>query len=131
MRRWLGKTLRQLREQIPKEWLWVIDEIEELIEYLPASGDKRLYWLWQRMTSARRTGRGHPLTALQQLRDLLLRLSHRWQSYCTFQLEDVPWTNNRTEQAIGRMKMRARTVRGYKTWQAMQTGLLLAGSLNF
>jgi transposase-like protein len=131
VRRWLGKTLKQLREQVPKEWQWVIDEVEELIEYLPPAGDKRLYWLWQRMASVRRTGRGKPLTALQQLRDLLLRLSHRWQSYCTFQFEDVPWTNNRTEQAIGRMKMRARTVRGYKSWQGMQTGLLLASSLNF
>jgi LmbE family N-acetylglucosaminyl deacetylase len=44
---------------------------------------------------------------------------------------DVPWTNNATEAAIGRMKMRARTVRGYKSWQGMQTGLLLAASSNF
>ena len=27
----------------------------------------------------------------------------------------IRWTNNGTEQVIGRMKMRARTVRGYKT----------------
>jgi hypothetical protein len=26
------------------------------------------------------------------------------------------------------MKMRARTVRGYKTWQGMQAGLMLAGT---
>jgi ABC-type iron transport system FetAB permease component len=26
------------------------------------------------------------------------------------------------------MKMRARTVRGYKTWPGMQTGLMLAGT---
>jgi hypothetical protein len=32
------------------------------------------------------------------------------------------------EQVIGRMKMRARTVRGYKTWPGMQTGLMLAGT---
>jgi hypothetical protein len=64
---------------------------------------------------------------MQQLRDLLLRLSERWQDYCTFQREpQVPWINNLTEQAIGRMKIRARTVRGYKTWLGMQTGLMLA-----
>jgi len=130
VRRWLGRTLKQLREEIPKEWLWVIDEVEELMEYLPPAGDKRLYWLWQRL-GVRRTGRSKPFTALEQLRALLIRLSHRWQSYCAYQLEEVPWTNNRTEQAIGRMKMRARTVRGYKTWQGMQTGLLLAGSFQF
>jgi hypothetical protein len=82
--------------------------------------------------SVRRTGRGQALTALEQLRDLLLRLSQRWHSYCTFQGEpQVPWTNNATEQAIGRMKMRARTVRGYKSWSGMQTGLLLAGGFSF
>ncbi len=60
---------------------------------------------------------------------MVLRLSERWQEYCTFQHEnDVPWTNNATEQAIGRMKMRSRTVRGYKTWTGMQTGMLLAGT---
>jgi site-specific recombinase XerD len=40
---------------------------------------------------------------------------------------DVPWTNNPTEQVIGRMKMRARTVRGYKTWAGMASGLMTAG----
>jgi hypothetical protein len=33
----------------------------------------------------------------------------------------------RIEQAIGCMKMRARTVRGYKSWQGMWAGLLLSG----
>jgi len=32
------------------------------------------------------------------------------------------------EQAIGRMKMRARTVRGYKSWRGMQAGLWLSGT---
>ncbi len=90
-----------------------------------------MYWLWQRMSPIRRVGNRQPFTALEQLRALVLRLSHHWQSFCTFQFEEVPWTNNRTEQAIGKMKMRARTVRGYKTWLGMQTGLLLAGSLFF
>jgi hypothetical protein len=40
----------------------------------------------------------------------------------------MPWTNNSTEQAIGRMKMRSQTVRGYKSWPGMQAALLLAGS---
>jgi len=66
---------------------------------------------------------------MEQLRDLLLRLSNHWQNYCTFQSEpQIPWTNNATEQAIGRTKMRARTVRGYKSWHGMQAGLMLAGS---
>lgn len=128
VRRWVGKVLCRLRETIPKVWQWVLAEVEKLIADLPLDGDKRLYALWKQV-AIRRAGGARPLSAVEQLRDLLLRLSERWQDYCTFQREpEVPWTNNLTEQAIGRMKMRARTVRGYKSWEGMQTGLLLAGA---
>jgi transposase-like protein len=128
VRRWVGKVLRDFRETIPNEWQFVLEEIQELIDLLPPDGDRQLYALWKRIT-VRRTSRSGALSALEQLRDLVLRLSERWEEYCTFQHEqDIPWTNNATEQAIGRMKMRARTVRGYKTWAGMQTGLLLAGT---
>jgi len=40
---------------------------------------------------------------------------------------EVPWTNNGTEQIIGRMKMRSRTVRGYKSWSGMKAALMLTG----
>ena len=42
--------------------------------------------------------------------------------------KDVPWTNNGTEQVIGRMKVRSKIVRGYKTESGMLAGLMLAGS---
>ena len=65
---------------------------------------------------------------MDQLRDLVLRLSDHWHNYYTFQSEpEIPWTNNATERTISRMKMRARTVRGYKAWQGVELGLLLAG----
>lgn len=73
VRRWVGRALHELKQRVPKEWLWILDEIKGL-------------------------------------------------------LKDVPWTNNNTEQAIRRMKMRARTVRGYKSWQGMHAALLLSGS---
>ena len=38
---------------------------------------------------------------------------------------------NGTEQVICRMKMRARTVRDYKIWPGMQTGLILTGTQSF
>jgi transposase-like protein len=128
VRRWVGKTLKELQETIPKEWLWVLEEIHQLLDLLPLDGSKSLYALWKQLPGRRST----PIqsrSALEQLRDLLLRLSEHWQSYCTFQSEpEIPWTNNATEQAIGRMKMRARTVRGYKSWQGMETGLMLSGT---
>jgi hypothetical protein len=40
---------------------------------------------------------------------------------------EVPWTNNGTEKAIGRMKMHSRTARGYKSTKGMLTALHLVG----
>jgi transposase-like protein len=128
VRRWLGRTLKELGNTLPKEWLWVLAEIKELMEELPPSGDKRLHVLWKQVKApgGRRTGQ---YTPIDQLRDLLIRLSETWPSFCAFYADPaIPWTNNGTEQVIGRMKMRARTVRGYKTWPGMQTGLMLAGT---
>ena len=45
VRRWVGKTLKELQETIPKEWLWVLDEIHQLIDCLPLEGSKTLYAL--------------------------------------------------------------------------------------
>jgi len=128
VRRWVGKALKELQNTLPKEWLWVLDEIKELISELPPDGHKRLYALWKQV--AVRRGKGtHHLAPVDQLRDLLIRLSEAWENYCTFYSDPkIPWTNNGTEQVIGRMKMRARTVRGYKAWPGMQTGLMLAGT---
>lgn len=128
VRRWVGKAIKELQNTLPKEWLWVLDEIKGLISELPPDGNKRLYALWKQV--AVRRGKGnHQLTPVDQLRDLLIRLSEAWHDYCTFYSNlEIPWTNNGTEQVIGRMKMRARTVRGYKTWPGMQTGLMLAGT---
>jgi len=86
-----------------------------------------LYSLWKQVVSPGRRKGEH--TPIDQLRDLLIRLSEAWADYCTFYSDpEVPWTNNGTEQVIGRMKMRARMVRGYKSWKGMQTGLMLAGT---
>lgn len=127
VRRWVGKALKELQTTLPQEWLWVLDEIRELIEFLPPDGNKKLHRLWKQLPG-RRSKPNQPRLALEQLRDLLLRLSQDWQRYCAFQAEpQIPWTNNPTERAIGKMKMRARTVRGYKSWQGMQAGLLVAG----
>jgi hypothetical protein len=71
----------------------------------------------------------HPLSPFSQLWALLVRLSEHWASYRVFDWnKDVPWTNNATEQVIGRMKMRSRTVRGYKSWPGMLAALPLSGS---
>lgn len=126
VRRWVGRALKELRETVPEEWRKVVDEVKEIISELPPEGSKRLFELWKQIPE-RRAGRDQPLSPLDQLRYLLLRLSQHWANYRIFTWQnDVPWTNNGTEQVIGRMKMRSRTVRGYKSRNGMLAGLLVA-----
>jgi len=128
VRRWVSRTLKELRVTIPEDWLWVIDEVKLLITELPLEGSRRLFELWKQIPE-RRAGRDQPLSPLDQLRLLLIRLSEHWPNYRVFDWQpDVPWTNNGTEQVIGRMKMRSRTVRGYKSWTGMSAALMLSGS---
>jgi hypothetical protein len=128
VRRWLGHTLKELREIVPDEWRWVIDEVKNLISELPLEGSKRLFELWKQIPE-RRHGQAGPRSPLDELRQLLLRLSEHWPHYRVFDWQnDVPWTNNGTEQVIGRMKMRSRTIRGYKSKAGMLSGLMVAGS---
>ena len=129
LRRWVGRDLYELRETVPKEWLWVLDEVKSLLDELPPEGSRRLFELWK-LIPERRAGRNQPRSPLDKLRYLLIRLSEHWDSYRVFAWHnEVPWTNNGTEQAIGRLKMRSRTVRGYKSWQGMWAALMLTGSV--
>ena len=131
VRRWVGRALHDLKEQVPEEWLWVLEEVKELLGDLPPTGNRRLFELWKQIPE-RSAGREQPLTPLEQLRHLLIRLSEHWTKYRVFDWQpDVPWANNGTEQVIGRMKMRSRTVRGYKSWDGMEASLMLAGSGTF
>ena len=128
LRRWVGRALHDLKQTIPTEWSWVIEETKTLVAELPFHGDRRLLQLWRQIPETRQGRNGSEYSALDQLRFLLVRLAENWARYRVFAWQpDVPWTNNPTEQVIGRMKMRARTVRGYKNWSGMASGLMLAG----
>jgi transposase-like protein len=128
VRRWVGRTLHDLQKSVPKEWLWVLEEIQALLEQLPPEGGRRMFELWKQIPE-RRKGQAGARSALEQLRRLLIRLSEDWPQYRVFDWQkDVPWTNNGTEQVIGKMKVRSKTVRGYKTRSGMLAGLMVAGS---
>ncbi len=128
VRRWVGLALHELKQTLPQEWLWVLDEIKSLLAELPLEGSRRLFELWKQIPE-KRTGQSGEHSPLEKLRYILIRMSEHWASYRVFDWQkEVPWTNNGTEQAIGRMKMRARTVRGYKSWDGMESALLLTGS---
>ena len=128
VRRWVGRALYELRETVPKEWLWVLDEVKTLLDELPPEGSTRLFELWKQIPE-RQVGKSGARSPLVQLRHLLIRLSERWHKFRVFDWhKDVPWTNNGTEQAIGRMKMRSRTVRSYKSWHGLWAAFMLTGS---
>jgi len=127
LRRWMGRACWDLGQRLPEEWLWVIERIKHIMEDLPPDGGKQLLDLYKQLPGDLKMGQER--TALDQLRFLLIRISENWERYTTFfQDPGIPWTNNRTEQAIGRMKMRARTVRGYKTEKGMLNGLLVSST---
>lgn len=127
LRRWVGRTLRELHDKLPEDQQPVLAEIKQLIDELPPEGGKRLFELWKQIP-VEKSARDEPLTPTEQLRNLLIRLSEHWSTYRIFDWQpEVPWTNNGTEQVIGRMKMRSRTVRGYKTKAGMLAGLMVSG----
>ena len=128
VRRWVGKTLHALRETLPEEWSTVIDEVKQILKDLAPEGSRRLLELYRQLP-AKQTQTDQPLTPVEQLRSLLIRLSEHWAQFRVFDWQtDVPWTNNGSEQVIGRMKMRSRTVRGYKSKDGMLNALMVSGS---
>jgi hypothetical protein len=132
VRRWVGKTLHELRETLSQEWVWVLDEVKQLLAELPVEGSRRLLELYRQIPERFASEPNGPRTPLELLRLLLIRLSDHWVSYRVFDWQpDVPWTNNDTERVIGRMKMRSRTVRGYKSEPTMLAGLMAAGAWTY
>lgn len=128
VRRWVGRALRELKENLAEEFHEVLAVVQQLIDELPPEGGQRLYELWKHIP-VEKSARDEPFTPTERLRNLLIRLSEHWASYRVFDWQpEVPWTNNQTEQVIGRMKMRSRTVRGYKTKQGLLNGLMLSGA---
>ena len=128
VRRWVGKELKNLRDTVPEAWLWVVDEIKTILTDLAPAGSRRLLDLYKQLP-ARQSAIDQPHTPLDRLRWLLIRLSEHWHRYRVFDWhKDVPWTNNGSEQVIGKMKIRSRTVRGYKSAQGMLNALMVTGS---
>ena len=93
-------------------WDWVKARIWRLLTELPFDGDLELL----RLERAVRDGDA-------TLRRMCIELSGKWRALsCHRRRRDVPRTNNVTERAIGRIKIRCKTVRGYKSEDGMLNG---------
>lgn len=126
VRRWVGQALRKLEEELPPEWVQLLSTIQHVVADLPVNGSKVLYELWKAIPG-RTTPPEEKRTPLEKLRDLVLRLARDWERYIEFYSDPgIPWTNNRTEQIIGRLKSRAKRVRGYKSSHGQLMGSLVA-----
>ncbi len=102
--------------------------MKQLLADLPIEGDKRLAALGRQFPLAQAKRTRSESTPRDQLCYLIVRLGENWTCFRVFDWQpDVPWTNNTTERVIGCVKMRARTVRGYKNWDGMTSGFMAAG----
>jgi len=119
--RWGERALREIQREIHAEWTWVVERIRQLVRELPATGRMELFVLYEQLPAEckARSARASPL---YRLRQLVLRWSEHWGKYRLYQeRSDVPRTNNRTEQTIGRWRTRSRSVRGFKSALGLQS----------
>lgn len=115
VKRSTGKTLSELGPLLGPEWQPTIEDIGHLMDNLPPDGGYQLSRAWEAL-EAPSPKPGQTATPLYRLRLLLQHLSRIWQDLLLHQRRlDVPATNNRTENAIGRYKNRARSMRGVKS----------------
>ena len=93
-------------------WDWVKARIWRLLTELPFDGDVELLRLERMVRDGDAT-----------LRRMCIELSGKWRALlCHRRRGYVPWTNNAAERAIGRSKIRYKTVRGGKSEDGMLNG---------
>lgn len=110
VRRTVARNIGKLDKEEKESYRDTVERITWLIKELPESAVNELWSMTKK-----------PLS--QKLRSLVVYLLNNWHKM-TLHLKDkaIPATNNRTEQAVLRSKLRYRTTRGFKS---------IAGVLNF
>jgi hypothetical protein len=62
---------------------------------------------------------------------VILRLHDNWEQYTLDQRRsDVPPTNNGTERAIGKWRIRSHSTRGFKSWAGLEAAFLACAEEN-
>lgn len=105
-----------------------LDRIQEVVRRLPATGGRELEQLHRSDLSAVGPRRGEQASVGYRMRLLTLELWEHWPklrvhlSRPELQLDG---TNNGTERAIGKSKVRYKTMRGYKSLEGLCNGIAL------
>lgn len=147
VRKYVTKRAKSIYEQAEKEWgereehklrklAEDLEALKRLLKELPEQGGHeigRLHrrYLWaappRRKGNGRRTGEG--ASAGYRMRMLTLEVWNKWQKI-RLHLARGPelgldGTNNASERAIGKSKVRYKTMRGYKSVEGMNNGIAL------
>ena len=121
--RWAGRALSRLRSRVPEGWREVVETAWGVVRARPPDGGKRLFLLYRQVVQGVGKRKEGPLWELARV---LLRLSEGWRRYTLDRrVSGVPSTNNRVEQAIGRVRWRVLGMRGVKTWAGLEAAVVL------
>jgi len=109
VRKWVANRLRSIQGGEEEKAL-----VRQLVRELPPDGGDRLLRVERRVRAS------------PALRRLVIDVIARWPALVYHQGRPwVPATNNRTEQAIGKSKVRFKTVRGFKSVAGALAGIAL------
>lgn len=103
-------------------------QIRRLVRELPADGNRAMEQLHRRYLSAPPPGKGEQASVAYRMRLLTRELWDHWgklRLYLRRPELRLDGTNNGTERAIGKSKVRYKTMRGYKSLAGLCNGIAL------
>ena len=147
VRKYLKRRSKSILEQAEAEWGGQdekyekleedLDRLRGLLEELAEEGGKRVgrihrEYLWARPPRRKLQKEGEAnkekASAAYRMRMLTLELWNKWPKillYLRHPELGLDGTNNASERAIGRSKVRYKTMRGYKSMEGMSNGVVL------
>lgn len=139
VRKYVAKRSKSILEQARAEWgegderLDKLAEdlglVKELIEQLREEDGARIGRLHRNYSRASAPERkGEKASAAYRMRTLTLELWDKWRKLRLYRARPelgLDGTNNATERAIGKSKVRYKTMRGYKSEEGMSNGIAL------
>lgn len=143
VRKYLKRRSKSILEQAEGEWgdqdekyKGLEEDLKRLravLEKLPEEGGKRIgrmhrEYLWAQGPNRKREGTKQKASAGYRMRMLTLELWNKWPKmglYLRRPELGLDGTNNASERAIGKSKVRYKTMRGYKSEEGMSNGVVL------